>query len=308
MTIESLESLLELENKEVMKLAVVACEDEEVLEAVVESSRRGISEPILIGDIEKTKSIAKEKGLDISSYRVIDEKDLSLASEIGVKMVSNGEANFIMKGLVDTATLLKAVLNKEWGLRTDSLLSHVMVYQIPSYSKLIYLTDGGMNLEPNVDNKVKIIENASIVAKSLGKEEVKVACLAAKEKVDPKMIATVDANDLKTMYEEGSFSKGIIVDGPMALDLAVSSSSAEIKGYKSDVAGDADVLLVPNIEMGNGIGKSITYFAKGKSAGIVMGAKSPIVLVSRADDHETKLYSIALGSAIASYLQGIRKD
>lgn len=308
MTIESLESLLELKSNEVMKLAVVACGDEEVLEAVVESSKRGISEPILIGDIEKTKYIAKEKGLDISSYKMIDEKDLSLAAEIGVKMVSDGEANFIMKGLVDTATLLKAVLNKEWGLRTDSLLSHVMVYQIPSYSKLIYLTDGGMNLEPNLDNKVKIIENAAIVAKALGKEEVKVACLAAKEKVDPKMIATIDANDLKTMCEEGTFSKGIIVDGPMALDLAVSSSSAEIKGYKSDVAGDADVLLVPNIEMGNGIGKSITYFAKGKSAGIVMGAKVPIVLVSRADDHETKLYSIALGSVIASYLHDVRKD
>lgn len=284
-----------------MKLVVVACHDEEVLAAVLESKRLGMTDPILIGDKEKTIEIAKENGLDISSYTIMDEKDLSMAAEIGVKMVSNGEANFIMKGLVDTSILLKAVLNKEWGLRTDSLLSHVMLYDIPNYSKLIYLTDGGMNLQPTLEDKVKIIENAATVAKALGKDEVKVACLAAKEKLDPKMIATVDANELKNRYEEGKFSKGIVVDGPMALDLAVSSSSAEIKGYKSTVAGDADILLVPNIEMGNGIGKSITYFAGGKSAGVVMGAKVPIVLVSRADDHEAKLYSIALGSLVAAY-------
>lgn len=301
MIINKLDELLNLKNEEPMKLVVVACHDEEVLAAVFESKRLGMTDPILIGDKEKTIKIAKENGLDISSYTIIDEKDLSMAAEIGVKMVSNGEANFIMKGLVDTSILLKAVLNKEWGLRTDSLLSHVMLYDIPNYSKLIYLTDGGMNLQPTLEDKVKIIENAATVAKALGKDEVKVACLAAKEKLDPKMIATVDANELKNRYEEGKFSKGIIVDGPMALDLAVSSSSAEIKGYKSTVAGDADILLVPNIEMGNGIGKSITYFAGGKSAGVVMGAKVPIVLVSRADDHEAKLYSIALGSLVAAY-------
>lgn len=301
MEINKLDELLNLKHEEPMKLVVVACHDEEVLAAVFEGKRLGIAEPILIGDKEKTIEIAKEKGLDISSYTIIDEKDLNMAAEIGVKMVSSGKANFIMKGLVDTSILLKAVLNKEWGLRTDSLLSHVMLYDIPNYSKLIYLTDGGMNLQPTLGDKVKIIENAVTVAKALGKEEVKVACLAAKEKVDPKMVATVDASELKHRYEEGKFSKGTIVDGPMALDLAISSSSAEIKGYKSKVSGDADVLLVPNIEMGNGIGKSITYFASGKSAGVVMGAKVPIVLVSRADDHEAKLYSIALGSLVAAY-------
>ncbi|CAK7065400.1 bifunctional enoyl-CoA hydratase/phosphate acetyltransferase [Tissierella carlieri] len=301
MKINKLDELLNLKHEKPMKLVVVACHDEEVLAAVLEGKRLGIAEPILIGDKEKTIEIAKEKGLDISSYTIIDEKDLNMAAEIGVKMVSSGKANFIMKGLVDTSILLKAVLNKEWGLRTDSLLSHVMLYDIPNYSKLIYLTDGGMNLQPTLEDKVKIIENAVTVAKALGKEEVKVACLAAKEKLDPKMVATVDASELKYRYEEGKFSKGTIVDGPMALDLAVSSSSAEIKGYKSKVSGDADVLLVPNIEMGNGIGKSITYFAGGKSAGVVMGAKAPIVLVSRADDHEAKLYSIALGSLVAAY-------
>ncbi len=302
MEIKKLKDLLDGSDKKGMKLAVVACHDEEVLAAVVESKRLGIADPILIGDKEKTFKIAKEIGLDIKEFNIIDEKDLTLAAEIGVKMVSSGEANFIMKGLVDTSILLKAVLNKEWGLRTDSLISHVMMYEIPNYEKLIYLTDGGMNLQPTFEDKVKIIENAVVVAKALGKKEVKVACLAAKEKIDPKMPATVDAGLLKSRYEEGKFSEGTIVDGPMALDLAVSLSSAEIKGYNSPVAGDADILLVPNIEMGNGIGKSITYFAGGKSAGIVMGAKAPIVLVSRADDHEAKLYSIALGSAIANYM------
>ena len=301
MEIKKLEELLKIKTEKKMRLVVVACHDEEVLGAVVEAEKLGIAEPILIGDKKKTDLIAKAKGIDISNYEMIDEEDLNMSAEIGVKMVSTGKANFIMKGLVDTSILLKAVLNKEWGLRTDSLLSHVMIYDIPSYSKLIYLTDGGMNLQPALEDKVKIIENAVTVVKSLGKEEVKVACLAAKEKVDPKMTATVDADELKNKYIKGEFSKGTIVDGPMALDLAVSKSSAEIKGYKSPVAGDADVLLVPNIEMGNGIGKSITYFAGGKSAGIVMGAKAPIVLVSRADDHEAKLYSIALGSAVAAF-------
>lgn len=306
MLIEKLDGLLKYKSDKIMKLAVIASHDEEVLEAVVEGSRLGIAEPILIGDEKKTREIAKVKGLDISGYTIIDEKELDLASEIGVRMVSSGKANFIMKGLVPTGTLLKAVLNKEWGLRTESLLSHVMLYEVESYHKLIYLTDGGMNLEPDVDTKVKIIENAAVVGQALGKEELKVACLAAKEKVDPKMISTIDGEKLKAIYKEGKFSHGVIVDGPMALDLAVSKSSAKVKEYESPVAGDADILLVPNIEMGNGIGKSITYFANGKSAGVIMGAKCPIVLVSRADDRNSKLYSIALGSIIAAYLDDNR--
>lgn len=298
--INKLDDLLKVENRNRMKLVVVASHDEEVLEAVVESYKLGLTQPILIGDKDKTISIANELGLEIKDFQIIDEPDLVKAAEIGVKLVSEDKADFIMKGLVDTSILLKAVLNKEWGLRTNSLLSHVMIYQVQTYPKLLYLTDGGMNLLPSVDDKQKIIENASIVAKSLGNKEVKVAVLAAKEKVDPKMIATLDANELKERYNQGLFSQGIIVDGPMALDLALSKESAQVKGYISPVAGDADILLVPNIEMGNGIGKSITYLANGKSAGIVMGAKVPIVLVSRSDDNIAKLYSIALGSIIAS--------
>lgn len=301
MKINKLDQLLEVKHDEKMKLAVIASHDDGVLEAIVKASEIGIIEPILIGDEIKTKEIAKELKINVGKYEIIHEPELEKAAQLGVKLVRENKANFIMKGLIDTSTLLRAVLNKEWGLRTNSLLSHVMVYEIQNYHKLIYLTDGGMNISPNLEHKIKIVENSVTVVKALGNEKVKVACLAAKEKVDPKMAATVDALELKNRYLEGHFEQGVVVDGPMALDLAISQDSARIKGYESEVAGDADILLVPSIEMGNGIGKSITYFADGKSAGIIMGAKVPIVLVSRADSYQSKLYSIALGGVISRY-------
>lgn len=296
---KTLKDLLNVNFEKKMRLAVVAANDSEVIEAVNEAQELNIIEAILIGDSKEIIAILEEKNLNTDMFKIIDEKDTVSAAEIGVRMVSDGKADFIMKGLIDTSLLLKAVLNKEWGLRTDSLLSHVMVYEVASYHKLLYLTDGGMNLEPNLEDKKKIIENAAKVARSMGNKEIKVAILAAKEKVNPKMKATVEADQLKTQYKDGEFSKDIIIDGPLALDLALSKEAAEIKDFDSKVAGDTDILLVPNIEMGNGIGKTITYLANGKSAGVVMGAKVPIVLVSRADDHESKLYSIALGSVVA---------
>lgn len=296
---EKLRELLNVKFEEKMKLVVVAANDEQVIEAVNEAREASIIQAVLIGDKKEIVAILDEKQIKQDLFEIIDENDMEVAAELGVKMISEGRADFIMKGLIDTAILLKAVLNKEWGLRTDSLLSHVMLYEVAAFPKLLYLTDGGMNLEPSVEQKKMIIENAAVVARALGNETVKVAALAAKEKVNPKMIATVDADALKKLYENGDFSEGIIVDGPLALDLALSKEAAKVKGFKSEVAGDADVLLVPNIEMGNGIGKTITYLAGGKSAGVVMGAKAPIVLVSRADDHESKLYSIALGSIVA---------
>lgn len=299
--IKTLSDLLKkAQEQSTRRLVVAACQDHEVLKAVIEAAEKGIIEPVLIGDIEKTQKIADELELNIDGYEKINVVELNEVAEIAVKHVSSGKSDFIMKGLIDTSILLKQVLNKEYGLRTDSLLSHVMVYEIPTYHKLIFLSDGGMNLYPTLEEKVKIGKNAVKVAKALGIETVKVAVLAAKEKVNPKMIATVDADAMKKMYEDGQFEQGVIIDGPLALDLAVSKEAAEIKGYKSEVAGDADILLVPNIETGNGIGKSLTYFAKGDSAGIIMGAKAPVVLVSRADTHEAKLYSIALGSLIAA--------
>lgn len=300
MKINRLVDLLKLKNNKRMKLVVIASHDKEVLQSVKGCYDYGLIEPILIGDLEKTKKLAEELNISIENYYSIDEKDLEKAAEIGVKLISSGKADFIMKGLIDTSILLKSVLNKECGLRTRSLLSHVMIYDIENYHKLLYLTDGGMNINPTLEDKVKIIENAGMVTRSLGNKVTNVAILAAKEKVDLKMISTVHAEQLKDKYLKGEFSKGLVIDGPMALDIAISNEAAKTKNYISPVAGDADVLVVPNIEMGNGIGKSITYFANGKSAGIIMGAKVPIVLTSRADDHITKVFSIALGSLIST--------
>ncbi len=283
-----------------MKLAVAAAQDEEVLVAVCNAAELGFVEPILVGEKDQILKLAQEHNLNVSRYEIIDANDLVEAARTAVTLVSSGKADFVMKGILDTSTLLKAVLDKEIGLRTDSQLSHVMVYKAEKYKKLLFLTDGGMNIAPGLEEKIKITKNAVNVAKSLGLDTIKVACLAAKEKVDPKMSATVDADELKKLGLSGEFGDGVIVDGPLAFDLAISKEAAEIKKFNSEVAGDADILLVPSIEMGNGIGKTLTYLADADSAGIIMGAKAPVVLVSRADTHEVKLNSIALGSVIAA--------
>lgn len=280
-------------------LSVAAAHDEEVLLAVKDACEMNIIKAILIGEEDKIRKIADEIKFDLTDVEVINECDLKLCAEKAVKLVSSGKADYVIKGLLDTSIILKEVLNKEYGLRTDSLLSHVMIYEVPSYHKLLILTDGGMNINPDVSQKKKIVDNAIKAAKSLGIDTVKVACLAAKEKVNPKMQATLDADELKTMCKDGMFGKGAIVEGPIAFDLAVSEEACKIKGYESEVGGDADILLVPNIETGNGIGKALTYMANAKSAGIIMGAKAPVVLVSRADTHESKLYSIAYGAIAA---------
>lgn len=280
-------------------LSVAAAHDEEVLLAVRDACDMNIIKAILIGEEDKIRKIASEIKFDLSEVEVIDESDLKLCAEKAVKLVSSGKADYVMKGLLDTSIILKEVLNKEYGLRTDSLLSHVMIYEVSSYHKLLILTDGGMNINPDVSQKKKITDNAIKAAKSLGIETVKVACLAAKEKVNPKMQATLDADELKSMCKDGMFGNGVVVEGPIAFDLAISEEACKIKGYESEVGGDADILLVPNIETGNGIGKALTYMANAKSAGIIMGAKAPVVLVSRADTHESKLYSIAYGAIAA---------
>lgn len=277
-------------------LSVAAAHDEEVLLAVKDACEMDIIKAILIGEEDKIRKIASEINFNLDNVEVIDESDLKLCAEKAVKLVSSGKADYVMKGLLDTSIILKEVLNKEYGLRTDSLLSHVMIYEVPLYHKLLILTDGGMNIDPDVSQKKKIADNAIKAAKSLGINTVKVACLAAKEKVNPKMQATLDADELKSMCKDGMFGNGVIVEGPIAFDLAVSKDACKIKGYESEVGGDADILLVPTIETGNGIGKALTYMANAKSAGIIMGAKAPVVLVSRADTHESKLYSIAYGA------------
>ncbi|BEP28632.1 bifunctional enoyl-CoA hydratase/phosphate acetyltransferase [Helicovermis profundi] len=283
-----------------MKLVVAAAQDTDVLEAVSKAAEEKIILPILVGDKNAIESIAKEKGLDISPYEIIDECNLTEVARISVKLVSDGKADFLMKGLIDTAILLRAVLDKEIGLRTDSQLSHVMIYELENYHKLLFLTDGGMNITPTLEEKIKITKNAIDVAKAIGIETVKIAALAAKEKVNPKMPSTVDARSLQEECEKGTFGSGVLLEGPLAFDLAVSKEAAKVKGFSSKIAGDTDILVVPSIEMGNGIGKSFSYIAKGRSAGVIMGAKVPVVLVSRADSYDAKLSSIALGSVIAA--------
>lgn len=286
-----------------MKLAVAAAQDKDVLKAVVEAHKLNIVDPILVGNEPKIKKVIEELKVDKNLFPIIHMEDLDEAALEAVKLVSTGEADFIMKGLLDTSTLLKAVLNKEFGLRTGKLLSHVMVFEIPAYHKLLLLTDGGMNIEPRLKEKKEITDNAILVSRALGNKDIKVACLSASEKVNEKIKSSLDGANLKEIAEKGTFGPNIYVEGPIAFDLAVSKAAADIKGFTSLVAGETDILLVPTIEVGNGIGKTLTYMAGAKSAGVIMGAKVPVVLVSRADPAETKLYSIALGSLIASEIQ-----
>lgn len=290
------ELLKEVKSLKRMKLAVAAAEDFEVLQAVFEAEKIGIIEPILIGDIEKIKKISDDLKKDLSNIKLISAIDIVESAKIATKLVSENQADFLMKGLLDTSVLLKEVLNKEYGLRTDSLLSHLMVYEIPTYHKLLFLTDGGMNIAPSLEDKIKILKNAIKGIKPFDIEKINIACLAAKEKVNPKMIATLDAKALS----EYRFEENVIVEGPLAFDLAISKEASIIKGFKSEISGNVDMILVPTIEVGNAIGKTLTYMANAKSAGIILGAKAPVVLVSRADSHESKLYSIALGAIIST--------
>lgn len=275
-------------------ISVACCQDKEVLMAVEMARQEKIANAILVGDINKTKEIAKDINLDLSNYELIHIEDLSEASLKSVELVSHGKADMVMKGLVDTSIILKSVLDKEKGLRTNNVLSHVAVFDIESYDRLFFITDAAMNLAPELNVKKQIIENASTVAHSLDIKIPKVAVLCAKEKVNPKMKDTVDAKELEEMCNRGEI-KGCIVGGPFALDNAVSIEAAKHKGITHPVAGEADILLAPDIEAGNILYKSLVFFSKSKNAGVIVGAKAPIILTSRADSEETKLNSIALG-------------
>ena len=300
--IKKLDQMLDvLKGSEKVVLSVAAAHDEEVLLAIKSATEMNIITPILVGQEDKIRKISDEINFDLNGIKIIDKETIEECAEVAVKLVSSKEADFVMKGLLDTSVILKAVLNKEWGLRTDSLLSHVMVYEADFYPKLLVTTDGGMNIAPNYEQKVKILKNAIKATEPLGLETIKVCALAAKEKVNPKMQATVDAKELEDAWKNGEFGENVIVEGPLAFDLAVSKEACEVKGFKTEVGGDVDIILMPTIEVGNGIGKAFTYAAGAKSAGIIMGAKAPIVLVSRSDTHESKLYSIAYGAIVAAH-------
>jgi len=280
-------------------ISVAVAQDKEVLIAVNEAYKMGICNAILVGDKEQIEKIADEINLDLSKYEVIDIKDITEASRKAVELVSTGRAHIVMKGLVDTSIILKAVLDGEIGLRTGNILSHVAVFSVDTYGKLLLVTDAAMNIAPDLNQKKQIIENAVFLAHSLDIEVPKVAVVCAKEKVNPKMPATVDAAQLTEMNEKGEIT-GCIVGGPFALDNAISKEAAIHKGISHPVAGDADIILTPNIESGNVLYKALAFLAKSKNAGIIVGAKAPVVLTSRADSDEAKLNSIALGVLMAS--------
>jgi len=296
--VKSLEELLELAKKKEKKtMAVAVAQDSVVLEAVIKAVDMGIVNAILVGNEDEIKTISKDSNVDLSRVRIINECDIIKAAAKAVELVTKGEANYVMKGLLGTSDLLKAVLNKEANLRTNNLLSHVMVYDVKSYDKLLLLTDGGMVPYPELKDKIGIIKNAVTVSKALEIDMPKVAPICAVEVINPSMQATLDAAALSAMNKRGQI-KGCLIDGPLGLDNAISKEAAHHKGIVSDVAGEADILLVPNIEAGNFLGKSMTYFAGAESAGVIVGAKCPVVLVSRADSAKSKLYSIALGSIL----------
>ena len=285
--------------KNTCRLAVAAAQDEAVLKAVYLAKERGLVEPILVGDREAILKIAAEAGLPVDPDCIIDEPDKPAACMKAAALVRDGKASLIMKGFVDTAHIMKAILSRENELRTGNQLSHVAVLEIPGFERLFYLADSAMNIAPTLEQKVCIINNTVRVAHALGNDEPKVAVLCAVEKVNPKMPCTLDAEALTQMNKDGEITS-CVVEGPLALDNAVSAEAAHHKGISGPVAGNADILIVPDIEAGNMLNKSIEYFAHGKKAGVIMGAKVPVVLTSRATSAESKMYSIALGALIAA--------
>jgi len=283
-----------------LQVAVAKAEDSEVLLAVKEALRLNLAGFQLIGDELKIRQLAEEISLPLDKLIIVNESSDEAACRTAVRSVSNGKAHILMKGLVPTATILKAVLDKEIGLRTGRVLSHVAVFEVAGYERLVFLTDAAMNIAPDLQQKQQIIQNAVDLAISFGINLPKVAVLAALEKVNPQMSATVDAALLSKMAERGQINNAII-DGPLALDNAISIEAAQHKGISGEVAGLADILLVPTIEVGNALYKSLVYFAKAQVGAVITGAKAPIVLTSRADTYETKLNSLVLAVLSAQH-------
>ena len=274
-------------------LAVACSHDLDVLMSVSEAMGAGIADSIMFGDAAKTKKIADDNGLDVSNASIVDVKDPVEAATKAVQAVSAGDAEVLMKGLVDTSVVMKQALNGEYGLRAGGVLSHVAVFDVPNFPRLLIGTDAALNIAPDLHQKRQIIENACEFAHALGIPTPKVALICAKEKVDPKMPCTEEAAELVAMNESGDI-KGCTVGGPFALDNAVSLEAARHKGIVHPVAGRADILVTPDIEAGNVLYKSLVFLGGAKSAAVVVGARAPIVLTSRADSSETKLNSIAL--------------
>ena len=289
-------------------VAIALPEDPELLLAVRDAVRAGIALPYLVGDSRRIAAVAEKEGVDLTELRaqlveVPNQDGAAEAARRAVGLVRQGAAKLLMKGKMETAELLHAVLDREAGLRTGRLLSHVALIEMPGVDRLMYITDGGVVLFPTLQQKLEIAKNAVAVAHALGLAEPRIAVLAPAELVNPEIPATVDAAALSKMADRGQIT-GALVDGPFGLDNAVSRAAAETKGIVGPVAGRADILLVPSVEAGNLMAKVMTFMAGGRMAGIVVGARVPIVITSRADPHQGKLLSIALGVILAAARDG----
>ncbi len=283
------------DNKPKKSLVLAASQDKHALEAVKIAYKNTFIQPILVGDLQKTREIAQEIDFDLANIEIIDIKNKVDAVETSVKLVGQTSAQILMKGNVATAILLKAILNKEWGLRTGDILSHLALFDIKEYHKLVGVTDVAMNIAPDLKEKIGIVDNAVKFLNKIGIIQPKVAAISAAETVNQSMQSSIDAAIISKMSERNQISE-CIIDGPLAFDNAISKESADHKGIKSKVAGDADLLLMPNIESGNVLYKSLSFFANAGIAAVVLGAKAPVVLTSRSDSEESKLNSIYLAA------------
>lgn len=280
-------------------IAVAYAHDPDVLEAIDKAQREDIAGGILVGPKDKIEKAAASVNVSLAPFEIVDIADEKEATRAAVALVREGKADVLMKGLCNTATILGAVLDKQAGLRDAKLLSHIAAFEIASYPKLIILSDAAMNIAPALEDKIAITENAIQVANRLGIETPKVAIIAAVEKVNPQgMPCTADAAIIATMGARGQI-KNAIIDGPLAVDNAFSAHACVVKGIKSPVGGDADIVITPNIETGNCFYKVMSYLAGAKTAGIIVGARKPIVLTSRADSEETKFLSIAFAMKVS---------
>lgn len=279
-------------------MSVAAAEEADVLTAVRQAVDLGIVQPLLCGDREAINRLADTCSISLEGMQIEHCADPAEAATHAVTLVARGDAAMVMKGLVDTSTLLKAVLDRDTGLRSGSVLSHLAIFEIEGYPRPLGITDAAMNIAPDLETKRAILENAVAAFHRLGYELPRVAVLAAKEKVNPRMPATVDAAELAAANDRGEI-RGCIVDGPFALDNAVDQHAAATKGISSPVAGTADILLVPTIETGNVLYKALAFLTRSRHAGVIVGARAPIVLTSRADSEEAKLDSIALAAALS---------
>jgi len=296
--ITKLSQLVEMAKaKRKRKIAVAAAGDYDVLEALKNAEKDGIVEPVLVGIKSKIEQICKEIDYDISRYEILDEEDRFEASLTASKLIRDGHADILMKGLVSTGQLLKAVLDKEKGLRKGTILSHVAVFESPHYHKLLGITDAAMNVSPTFEDKIGLINNAVEVFHLLGEPNPKVAVVGAVETVNMRMESTMHAATLSMMNKRGQI-KGCTIDGPLALDNAVSKKAAQVKNIESDVAGNVDIIVAPDINGANFLYKALNFLGGASTAAVIMGARVPIVLTSRADSERSKFLSISLAAAI----------